>query len=126
MEKTEKMEGKTIKLDKGNMNKVSKEPKEPKEPKETKETKRMSYDDLANVANQLNNQVRELYTKLQESNMVNMFKRLDYLFKVLGYSSYFPEEFVAKCSEEIVDCMTIPKEDNSNSPIEEKAENTEE
>ena len=70
---------------------------------------KMSYEQLENIAHQLSDQAKQLYAKLQEANMVNMFKRLDYLFKVVENAHAFNEEFVAKCVAEIEDLMTIPE-----------------
>jgi hypothetical protein len=70
----------------------------------------MSYEELENVARQLSEQTRQLYAKLQEMNMVNMFKRLDYLFKVVEFSDMFNTEFVTNCTQEIQDLLTIPEE----------------
>lgn len=70
---------------------------------------KMSYEQLENIAHQLSNQAKQLYAKLQEANMVNMFKRLDYLFKVVENAHAFSEEFVAKCVAEIEDLMTVPE-----------------
>ena len=70
---------------------------------------KMSYEQLENIAHQLSNQAKQLYAKLQEANMVNMFKRLDYLFKVVENAHAFNEEFVTKCVDEIEDVMTVPK-----------------
>lgn len=72
--------------------------------------KKMSYEELENVARQLSEQTRQLYTKLQEMNMVNAFKRLDYLFKVTEFSHMFNSEFVTTCTQEIQDLLTIPEE----------------
>jgi hypothetical protein len=83
------------------------------EKKEVRE--KMSYEQLENVAHQLSEQSRQLYTKLQEANMTNMFKRLDYLFKVVENNAAFESEFVKKCSNEIVDLLTIPEEPELNS-----------
>lgn len=66
------------------------------------ETK-LSYEELEKVAN-------ELYTRLQQSEMSNVFKRLDYLFKIVENIHSFPEEFQKKCIEEIVSFMTIPED----------------
>lgn len=77
---------------------------------EAKEPKKMSYEELENVAHQLSEQTRQLYAKLQEMNMVNMFKRLDYLFKVAEFSHMFNSEFVTTCTQEIQDLLTIPEE----------------
>lgn len=70
---------------------------------------KMSYEQLENIAHQLSDQAKQLYAKLQEANMVNMFKRLDYLFKVVENAHAFNEEFAAKCVAEIEDLMTVPE-----------------
>lgn len=100
------------------------------EKKETKEEmkptteavrpEKMSYEQLENIAHQLSNQVKQLYAKLQESNLANMFKRLDYLFKVVENAHAFSEEFVAKCVAEIEDLMTVSetKEETEDKPEE--------
>lgn len=78
------------------------------EKKEMKE-KKLSYEELENVAHQLSDQSQTLYRKLQEANLSNMFKRLDYLFAVVENEGAFPDEFVKKCVEEIISTMTIPE-----------------
>lgn len=72
---------------------------------------KLSYEELENVARQLSEQSKSLYAKLQEANMFNTFKRLDYLFKVVEFESSFNDvDFVAKCKSEIKDLMTVPEE----------------
>lgn len=51
--------------------------------KESIKAEKMSYEQLENIAHQLSEQAKQLYAKLQEANMTNIFKRLDYLFKVI-------------------------------------------
>lgn len=70
---------------------------------------KMSYEQLENIAHQLSDQAKQLYARLQEANMANMFKRLDYLFKVVENAHAFREEFVSKCITEIEDLMTVPE-----------------
>ena len=70
---------------------------------------KMSYEQLENIAHQLSEQAKQLYARLQEANMANMFKRLDYLFKVVENAHAFNEEFVAKCVTEIEGLMTVPE-----------------
>lgn len=77
--------------------------------KETERPEKMSYEQLENVAHQLNEQVRQLYMKLQEANMVNVFKRLDYLFKVVENGHIFAEDFYNRCIKEIEDLITVPE-----------------
>ena len=77
---------------------------------EKKETKKLSYEELENVCHQLSEQSQTLYRKLQEANMTNMFKRLDYLFAVVENKVAFPEDFAKNCVDEIITSMTIPEE----------------
>ena len=84
-------------------------------------SEKLSYEQLENVAHQLSEQNRQLYAKLQEMQVDNMFKRLDYLFKVVENTGVFSIDFHTRCVEEIESLMTIPEE-----PQEEKKETTEE
>lgn len=77
--------------------------------KETERPEKMSYEQLENVAHQLSEQSRQLYMKLQAANMNNMFKRLDYLFKVVENGHMFKQDFLDKCINEIEDIMTVPE-----------------
>ena len=52
---------------------------------------KMSYEELENIAHQLSEQSRVLMQKLQEANMGNMFKRLDYLFKIIEFEHRFDD-----------------------------------
>lgn len=70
---------------------------------------KMSYEQLENVAHQLSEQARQLYAELQKANMTNIFKRLDYLFKVVENAHAFSEEFVTKCVAEVEELMTVPE-----------------
>ena len=93
--------------------------------KETKGTEKMSYEQLEQVAHQLSEQARQLYTQLQKSNLNNMFKRLDYLFKVVENGNIFNKDFLDKCINEIENIITVPeevveeKEDTPDNKIEE-------
>ena len=82
---------------------------------EAERPEKMSYEQLENVAHQLSDQAKQLYMQLQNANMSNMFKRLDYLFKVVENSHMFKLDFVDKCINEIEDFMTIPEETEDNS-----------
>ena len=80
----------------------------------TKESK-LTYEQLEQVAEQLSEQTRQLYNQLKSASLNNMFKRLDYLFKVVENSIQFPDDFVSECVSEIVNTITI-KEDTENTP----------
>ena len=78
--------------------------------KETERPEKMSYEQLENIAHQLSEQAKQLYMKLQDANMSNMFKRLDYLFKVVENGHMFKQDFLEKCIAEIEEIMTVPEE----------------
>ena len=78
--------------------------------KETDRPEKMSYEQLENIAHQLSEQNKQLYMKLQATNMSNMFKRLDYLFKVVENGHMFKQDFLEKCIAEIEEIMTVPEE----------------
>lgn len=76
---------------------------------------KLSYEELENVARQLSEQSKNLYTKLQEANMFNTFKRLDYLFKAVEAAPVFNDNnFIEKCKKEIIELMTINEETTSD------------
>lgn len=70
---------------------------------------KLTYEQLENICHQLSEQSRTLYQRLQEADMTNLFKRLDYLFAVVENFEKFPTEFAQKCVEEIVASMTLPE-----------------
>lgn len=72
---------------------------------------KMSYEQLENVAHQLSEQNKQLFAKLQELNMANIFKRLDYLFKVTESGHMFKQDFLEKCIAEIESLMTVPEQE---------------
>ena len=86
---------------------------------QVKRPEKLAYEKLENVAHQLSEQNRQLFAKLQELNMVNMFKRLDYLFKVVENGHMFKQDFLEKCVAEIESIITIPKQEEE-SEVEDK------
>lgn len=82
--------------------------------------KQLSYEDLRNIAGQLQQQNMQLRRALNDLNYKNMFERLNYLFKVMEFSHMFSDEFVSKCVTEIESLMTLP-EDTSEDTTEPKA-----
>ena len=79
------------------------------EEKNTKEGT-LSYDQLKEVAAQLQHENQQLRSTLVRIDYSNTFKRLDYLFKVLDNYIHFNDDFVASCIKEIQDMMTIKEE----------------
>lgn len=83
------------------------------EEKNTKEGT-LSYDQLKEVAAQLQHENQQLRSTLVRVDYSNTFKRLDYLFKVLDNYVHFDDDFVASCIKEIQDMMTIKEESTEN------------
>lgn len=61
----------------------------------------------------LKSQNAQLIYQLQNANMNNIFKRLDYLFKVVEQAAMFDEAFVDQCVAEIKELMTPPEPENN-------------
>ena len=84
---------------------------------------KLSYEQLNEICGQLYQQNQNLIKQVQQLNQTNMFKRLDYLFKVAelsmnknDYSVFkFQEEFVFKCIAEIQEAMTVPEQEEEAS-----------
>ena len=58
---------------------------------------------------------QKLKADVNELSNVAMFKRLDYLFKVVEFSSTFKDsDFVNSCMDEIKEALTVREEDNDN------------
>ena len=87
---------------------------------------KLSYEQLEEVARQMEGQLRQVYAKLQDANMQNLFKRLDFLFKVLETEHMFPLAFVQKCADEIESILTIPEKGASLDKEEDSVEDSEE
>ena len=75
---------------------------------------KISYEQLEGVAHQLSEQNRQLFAKLQELNMINVFKRLDYLFKVIENGHMFKQDFLEKCIAEVESLMTVPEQEEKS------------
>lgn len=85
---------------------------------------KFTYEQLEKIATELSMQVQQLSNRLNESNMFNTFKRLDYLFKVLEVASnsldeLFTSKFVKDCAQEIQTIMA-PVPETLDEPIKEE------
>lgn len=94
----EENKAKEIKMNSAKQNTQADQPKQ-----------KLTYEQLNDVCNQLFQQNQELRKSLQEMNAVNIFKRLDYLFKVVELASTFKDsDFINSCIDEIKEALTIP------------------
>lgn len=82
-------------------------------PKEEVEAsrKKLSYEELEDVANQLNQQSQSLFKRLQEMTLNNFFTRLSFLFDILKNSDKFPKDFIDEVVEEIISSIRLEPDD---------------
>lgn len=71
----------------------------------------MSKNKLKEVAGQLYYQNQQLVNRIKSMDMTNVFKRLDYLFKVVDNIDKYPKKFTDMVIEEI--CSGIYPEENN-------------
>lgn len=80
--------------------------------------RKLSYEELENVCHQLSAQAQQLNTQNQqlralvnEANLNNLYKRLDYLFEVINKDSpYLSVDFKKQCASEIEALMATPEQ----------------
>lgn len=85
---------------------------------EMRENKELSKEQLEEVLHNLTEQGNKLYKEnnnlrkiIEEVSMGNLFKRLDYLFKVVNDDNkYISESFKEYCAKEIESIMMITEE----------------
>ena len=82
------------------MEKKSKKAKEAS--MEVQKEEKLTYEQLEQVANNLNQQCRQMYQKLQEAQeVISNFNDIAMLLTVLEKAEFFEDEFVHKCAERI-------------------------
>jgi hypothetical protein len=77
---------------------------------EEKEVKKLPYEELEKVARHLSNKCIELEQQLESCQVDNIFKRIDFLFKVVELKNTFSEEFYNRCVKELEELLTIKVE----------------
>ena len=75
------------------------------------EEKKLSYEELEKLATQLAQENNYMKGEIQKYADFSMFKRLDYLFKVVENENAFSTEFVVNCVNEIEACIYPPQEE---------------
>lgn len=78
---------------------------------------KLSYEQLNDACNQLFQQNKQLSLRNRELEQFIMNKRIEYLFKVMEFSTLFHNDFVASCIEELEEVLKL-----SQSVEEEKGE----
>jgi hypothetical protein len=78
-----------------------------------KEQEKLSYEKLEEAAVQLQQRCVMLENKLRSIDMISV--RLNYLLRVVEIKGVFSEDFVAKCSKEIEDLLTLEEPEDTKS-----------
>lgn len=82
------------------------------EEKEKVQAEKPNYEQLEKEVAGLKSMNNQLIMQLQQMNMGNLFKRLDYLFKVVEFREAFSANFAKRCADEIEELVTPPEEVN--------------
>ena len=75
--------------------------------------KELTYDELKNVAGQLQQQNKFLIEQLQKNEYADLHKRIEYLFKVLDNISAFSSidsDFTTEVAAELISILKIEKQ----------------
>lgn len=83
---------------------------------EKQKNEKMSYEELENVVRGLSEQNNMLIAQLRERNTAMMFKRLDYLFKILENNGLFDYVFIEEVVKEITEALEVKKEEEPKTP----------
>lgn len=81
--------------------------------------KELTREQLVGMLQQMSEQDRKLFEEnkklkavIEDMNMTNLFKRLDYLFRIITEDNkYLTDEFKIKCAQEIELLMTQPEQE---------------
>ena len=72
-----------------------------------KKPEKLTYEQLEQVAGNLNKQCQQFYSQLQEANRtISEFNEIGLLLDVLGKSEYFSSDFVNRCASKIEGIIT--------------------
>lgn len=73
-----------------------------------KEEQKLTYEQLNNVCQNLYLENQKLLQQVQQLNMTNAFRRLDYLFKVVENADIIKDaDFIGTCIDEIKEAMIV-------------------
>ena len=85
--------------------------------KKVEEQKKLSYEELGNVASQLQQQNKFLIEQLQKNEYADLHKRIEYLFKVLEHKNTFANTDSGFVDEVISELISILKIDKQPEPL---------
>ena len=68
---------------------------------------KLSYEQLEQLANNLNRQCQQFYSQLQEANkIISEFNEVGMLLSILEKSEHFNEDFVTRCANKVEEIIT--------------------
>jgi hypothetical protein len=71
------------------------------------EQKKLTYEQLEQVAGNLQRQCQQMYDQLREAqNVINNFNEVEMLLYILDKSEYFKAEFTDRCAAKIQEVIT--------------------
>ena len=87
--------------------------KEVKMSGEAQKQEKLSYEQLEQLAGNLNKQCQQFYNQLQEANRtISEFNEIGMLLDILDKGEHFSEEFVTRCSTKIESIITRALDDS--------------
>lgn len=91
---------------------------------EVKEEK-YSYEQLKNICDHLYKDKIELIKRLQQVEQYSMFKRMEFLLKIIEMSEKFNDaDFITTCIDEVKEIMTVPEQGDAADDKKENVENS--
>ena len=76
-------------------------------PENPEPTQKLTYEQLEQVAQNLNQQCQELYKRLKEADkLINSFNDIGLLLSIIKQSEYFSEDFIGRCSSKVETLVT--------------------
>ena len=81
------------------------------------EPRKLSYEQLAELATQLDRRCREQQKQIVELSDFVYFKQMEFMFEVIKNYSSFPPEFVERVAEDIQNRMYPKQEETDDTPV---------
>lgn len=70
-------------------------------------SQKLTYEQLENVANNLNNQCKQLYSQLQEAkSIISDFNDVGMLLSIIREGENFESAFIDRCTKKVQDIVT--------------------
>ena len=89
--------------------------------KENGKSEKLTYEQLEQVAGNLNQQCNKLYQQLREAQgIISNFNEIEMLLAIIGKAEYFESTFIDRCTKEIQKVVTAALDASEKQEEEEK------